>query len=531
MSLDNKNIDSTPVSPSPSDALSVLSKSLVIQNNPPLHAKLDTIRLLMTSVDKDTRKNIEVNLASCADMMNDGLAEQDIMNMLTEIEVNMQQNIRTQKVAVESEKVAVESEKVAVESEKVAVESEKVAVDTQIKEENTQVKAEKTEKVAVDTQIKEENTQVKAEKTQIVDIKSLNELRAEKLEKAQGRIQALYDSFGGQEKFRELNPRLSVWQDAAKEKLAKDPKNKNLPPDQLETSALLVVLHEHQPDIDASAQKLDPAQRKIYEASRSEIFSGIQTSLVELQIPYTVSVSKIPIPPSDRPKFLEQFPGMPQDAKFTRTGQEFRYNDQVVDISTRPPSRFIERDGLRVQTSLLEHMPQENMKRIEALRGEKSLLEKSVTRSTESFANIGKALLPEKIDLDTANADTFRMGAMELRKKLVTHFQEQFKSGELSNEADQAVIKNLLEVLSPDTIDRTAKNIEHIAEITTEIALREAQQSDDLASRQESALQADVLAREKLSAYITSLGLTPLGSEGIDFIIEHINNQRMSRKE
>ena len=201
------------------------------------------------------------------------------------------------------------------------------------------LKTQTVKKEAQKTEVESKKIKIETQKTELDD-KSID--KQKDLDKAQERIQALYASFGDQANFEKLNPNFQNWVEQAKENPSLDKNDPNLA-----TKAQLLALQSHKQEIDASAQNLSPELRAKYAAASHDIFRGIESSLVDLRVTFSPSPKSVPF--NHQTQISAEVVGYKTGDRITRTGNEYRIGDQVVDISTYPPTRSTELGNLRIE--------------------------------------------------------------------------------------------------------------------------------------------------------------------------------------
>lgn len=299
-----------------------------------------------------------------------------------------------------------------------------------------------------------------------------------------------------------------------------------LSPEDRRSQAEATVLLRHR---DVIIEVTPTEKRKELES----LFSGLDSAARQFDSVSIPRASVDRIPDTIMTKDIIRF-GSTREGNIIQSGQTIQQGDQTWELSTRPPRKFIESNGIRIETTARYENPYANLARIDGLHTEKSALESSMKGNAHRLNVVAKSLLPDRSDLaniDTSNPDAFKTSAAELRWLLQDHFRKQFESGELSNEADQEAAKNILEnVVTQELIEETTKQIERIREIEDMIANLEAAEARRLPDYQERVKSQDETARENLR-FLSSIGLSSLGQNGTEQLLDAINHQREITKD
>lgn len=272
---------------------------------------------------------------------------------------------------------------------------------------------------------------------------------------------------------------------------------------------MLLAIQEHQIDIDKSTTNLSPDLHAKYESIRHDMFRGIESSLVDLKVPYAITKELPKIPGT---VVYNEFPGA-KPGDITRTGSEFRIGDKVVDISTNPPTKYIESNGVRIESASRYEPPLENLSR------QKDCISK--LREITGIADFDGNLSTAKQFLDTTNNSLKATSAELIEKETLINTEQK----------DTPQNTDILEKLRSEISVLKAKQ-EKITTLITEfnksmneLVQLQQEEKNSVPQFQEHVKEKDNAIRDNLK-YLSSIGLDSLGQSGVDAIVDFIKEKR-----
>gem|GEM_PF-5448633 len=118
---------------------------------------------------------------------------------------------------------------------------------------------------------------------------------------------------------------------------------------------------------EAIKSSLSPDKQKEF----ANLTGQLRASADFLKIPYETTPSREPISRLSEHKITTELLDFKSGDKVIRTGSEYRFGDQVIDISKVPPERSIERNGIRIPLSDKDGIKAENYQEQENYRKQK----------------------------------------------------------------------------------------------------------------------------------------------------------------
>lgn len=325
-------------------------------------------------------------------------------------------------------------------------------------------------------------------------------LKQARLEKAREQLTATYALFGGKDGFESKFPKHTEWKQEATARVQREAKKtgKELSPDELATRVETSMIVSHGAEIKASLAS-DPAKQKEFASHMGEL----RASADSLDIPYNTSPADIPVSKATEKAMVAELVGFKEGDKVEKTGSEIRYGDQVVDISTRPPTRSMKTDTMQVAFP------------------DKDGTKERHYQEQQEHRNKEVSLMEERTELESY-INTHREGMLEKFQQLPKMKQDYQSALEGSREKED--LKGTIEKVEKELADfkRKTERLESVKKRLDELAQEEKARNEKY---QESLRGETEVVRENLQ-FIASTHLDILlGQEGIADLLRFINER------
>ncbi|MDP2103735.1 MAG: hypothetical protein Q8K26_02340 [Candidatus Gracilibacteria bacterium] len=346
-------------------------------------------------------------------------------------------------------------------------------------------------------------TEQEVKTTEQADIVTKNEVRNDKegvLKETREQLEKTYTLFGGKEKFEQL-PGHGDWKELATKRVQEEAvkKDEKLSAEELATRVETSIILSHNEAIKSSL----PIEKQ---GEFANLNGQLRASADFLKIPYETTPEKEPHTKGTENKITTELLGFKSGDKVIRTGSEYRFGDQVIDISKVPPERSVERNGIRITFDDKEGMKAKNYQEQEDYREKKGSLAKK----------IGELETDIKTNRESMQEKYLKLPEMK------TKYEMAIKEGEL---ADAEWFKNLIEKTKKE-LEEFKQKTEKLAILKEALAVLEKEEQERDARYQES-LQSETEASRSNLTFLASTHLDGiLKNDGVQTLVKEIDKHK-----
>jgi len=304
-------------------------------------------------------------------------------------------------------------------------------------------------------QTKEETVKTTEETVKIEKRKKEQET-VEVLKKTREQLEKTYALFWGQDKFEQI-PGHKNWKEQATRQVQEEAakKGEELSGEELATRVETSIILTNSEAIKSS---LSPDKQKEF----ANLTGQLRASADFLKIPYETTPSREPISRLSEHKITTELLDFKSGDKVIRTGSEYRFGDQVIDISKVPPERSIERNGIRIPLSDKDGIKAENYQEQENYRKQKWLLTKEIGELEVDIEKNRENMKEKYLKLPEMKRDyesAIQEGALpeaEGLKNLIEKTEKELEEFKQKTEK-LAILKEALLVLEKEEQERSAR--------------------------------------------------------------------------
>ncbi len=286
-----------------------------------------------------------------------------------------------------------------------------ITKDTKANEADTKANEADTKANEVANRIQKEKASKESTDTTATETNESAEVRELLLKEAREQRDAAYKLFDDEDGFNQKFGKDAIkWREEATRKVLSEPGADKLSEEEKKTRIDVSILVTNRESIAAG----------LPEGSARTEFKAIAGKLnfiaTELRIPIEPRLAHVPITNTDKNKITTELVGLKPTDQVTQTGSTFKYGNekegyQVVDISTRPPTRSTEQFGIRITASGDKAKEEKKLKNKFYEGTEKK--ENELSRLRVLMGDINNKVSGEKADLNKIAVDTFCLSPIE----------------------------------------------------------------------------------------------------------------------